>query len=429
MVERRQLGQGRRALRRGRLTTGFKSAAGRPIQERQEGAAEEAAPFFRPLTPNLAQPSCARCVRSLDDLSPAPPDGRGGRAPAPARAPPTPPPAMETGHRRRRRAAQRAQRRAGGQGGRRLGRAGDRRRADLRAVAGDRPGQLGDVKAPAGFDSADPDSPRLQLVARRPRGAPRQRRRACARCSWSPARGRCGRSQVPGRHSVRYKPRPDLFGQFARAAALRYAAARRPLDPLERAESAALAAAAEHVQRQALHALRAAPLPQARARRLSGDQDRRPHVDRALRRAGAQRRERHQAERAHASARLHPLDGLRQDDAQARSQRAVRGLQAADRRRLRLPPARHHARAQRAAGDPRQRLDRRPAAPGAHARRHPARRRAQEARRRQVRPVPHRVGLPDASRPTGPAACRWPSSRATSSRARTSATRTRASSC
>jgi hypothetical protein len=32
-------------------------------------------------------------------------------------------------------------------------------------------------------------------------------------------------SQVPGRHNVRYKPRPDLFAQFARAAALRYASA------------------------------------------------------------------------------------------------------------------------------------------------------------------------------------------------------------
>jgi hypothetical protein len=55
-------------------------------------------------------------------------------------------------------------------------------------------------------------------------------------------------SQVPARHSVRYKPRPDLFGQFARAPRVALRRGRRSLDHLERAQPAAVAAAAEHVQ-------------------------------------------------------------------------------------------------------------------------------------------------------------------------------------
>jgi hypothetical protein len=81
----------------------------------------------------------------------------------------------------------------------------------------------GEVKAPTGFDSADPNAGynwgrvdravnlvsaagmRPMLVVTGP--AP----------LWA--------SQVPARRNIRYKPRPDLFGQFARAVALRYAGA------------------------------------------------------------------------------------------------------------------------------------------------------------------------------------------------------------
>ena len=77
------------------------------------------------------------------------------------------------------------------------------------------------VKAPDGFDSADPDSPGYNWS---------RVDRAVSLVSAAGMRpllvvtgpGPLWASQVPGRHSVRYKPRPDLFAQFARAAALRY---------------------------------------------------------------------------------------------------------------------------------------------------------------------------------------------------------------
>ena len=82
----------------------------------------------------------------------------------------------------------------------------------------------GDAKAPAGFDSANPDSPgynwsRVDRAVRLVSAAGMRPMLVVT------GPGPLWASQVPGRHSVRYKPRPDLFGQFARAAALRYAAA------------------------------------------------------------------------------------------------------------------------------------------------------------------------------------------------------------
>ncbi len=83
---------------------------------------------------------------------------------------------------------------------------------------------LSDVKAPDGFDSADPNSPGYDWS---------RVDRAVSLVSAAGMRpllvvtgpGPLWASQVPARHSIRYKPRPDLFGQFARAAALRYAGA------------------------------------------------------------------------------------------------------------------------------------------------------------------------------------------------------------
>ena len=253
-----------------------------------------------------------------------------------------------------------------------------------------------EVKAPDGFNSADPDSPGYDWS------------RVDRAVSLVSAAGMRPLLVVtgPGPLWASQVPRPPQRALQAAARSLRPVRARRctalrrgrrPLDHLERAEPAAVAAAAEHVRGQALHAVRPAPLPPARARRLPGDQGSGPHLDRPLRRPRAARRERDEAERAHDAAGLHPLDGVRQGDAQARPQRALQGLQAADRRRLRLPPPCHDARARRTAATPRRGRDRRPAAPRAHARRHPARRRPEEAGRRQVRPVLHRMGLPDAS--------------------------------
>ena len=82
----------------------------------------------------------------------------------------------------------------------------------------------GATKAPPGFNGADPNSPGYNWS---------RVDRAVALVSAAGMRpllvvtgpGPLWASQVPGRHSVRYKPRPDLFAQFARAVALRYAQA------------------------------------------------------------------------------------------------------------------------------------------------------------------------------------------------------------
>jgi hypothetical protein len=82
----------------------------------------------------------------------------------------------------------------------------------------------GATKAPTGFNGADPASPgydwsRVDRAVRLV-GAAGMRPLLVVT-----GPGPLWASQVPGRHSVRYKPRPDLFAQFARAAALRYAQA------------------------------------------------------------------------------------------------------------------------------------------------------------------------------------------------------------
>src|SRR5215211_2689060 len=83
---------------------------------------------------------------------------------------------------------------------------------------------LSATTAPAGFNGADPNSAGYNWS---------RVDRAVALVSAAGMRpllvvtgpGPLWASQVPGRRSIRYKPRPDLFAQFARAAALRYAQA------------------------------------------------------------------------------------------------------------------------------------------------------------------------------------------------------------
>jgi hypothetical protein len=80
------------------------------------------------------------------------------------------------------------------------------------------------VSPPAGFDSADPDSPGYDW-SRVDRAVSMVSAAGMHPMLVVTGPGPVWASQVPGRHNVRYKPRPDLFGQFARAAALRYASA------------------------------------------------------------------------------------------------------------------------------------------------------------------------------------------------------------
>jgi len=82
----------------------------------------------------------------------------------------------------------------------------------------------GATKAPAGFNGADPNSPGYNW-ARVDRAVNLVSAAGMRPLLVVTGPGPLWASQVPGRHSVRYKPRPDLFAQFARAAALRYAPA------------------------------------------------------------------------------------------------------------------------------------------------------------------------------------------------------------
>lgn len=83
---------------------------------------------------------------------------------------------------------------------------------------------IGDVTPPVGFNGADPNAAGYNWS---------KVDRAVNLVSAAGMRpllvvtgpGPLWASQVPSRRSVRYKPRPDLFAQFARAAALRYAQA------------------------------------------------------------------------------------------------------------------------------------------------------------------------------------------------------------
>jgi hypothetical protein len=81
-----------------------------------------------------------------------------------------------------------------------------------------------EVKAPDGFNSADPNSPGYNW-ARVDRAVNLVSAAGMRPLLVVTGPGPLWASQVPARHSIRYKPRPDLFGQFTRAAALRYAQA------------------------------------------------------------------------------------------------------------------------------------------------------------------------------------------------------------
>ncbi len=83
---------------------------------------------------------------------------------------------------------------------------------------------LNDTRPPAGFNGADPNSP-LYNWSRVDRAVNLVSAAGMRPLLVVTGPGPLWSSQVPGRHSIRYKPRPDLFGQFARAAALRYASA------------------------------------------------------------------------------------------------------------------------------------------------------------------------------------------------------------
>jgi hypothetical protein len=83
---------------------------------------------------------------------------------------------------------------------------------------------VGDVRSPAGFDAADPDSPAYNW-SRVDRAVDLVSAAGMRPLLVVTGPGPLWASQVPGRRSVRYKPRPDLFAQFAGAAALRYAPA------------------------------------------------------------------------------------------------------------------------------------------------------------------------------------------------------------
>jgi hypothetical protein len=82
----------------------------------------------------------------------------------------------------------------------------------------------GATQAPAGFNGADPNSPGYDW-SRLDRAVNLVSAAGMRPLLVVTGPGPLWASQVPGRHRPRYKPRPDLFGQFARAAALRYAAA------------------------------------------------------------------------------------------------------------------------------------------------------------------------------------------------------------
>ena len=83
---------------------------------------------------------------------------------------------------------------------------------------------LTSTQAPAGFNSADPNSPGYNW-ARVDRAVNLVSAAGMRPMLVVTGPGPLWASQVPARRNIRYKPRPDLFGQFARAVALRYAGA------------------------------------------------------------------------------------------------------------------------------------------------------------------------------------------------------------
>jgi hypothetical protein len=79
----------------------------------------------------------------------------------------------------------------------------------------------GALQAPAGFDGSDPASPGYNW-ARIDRAVGLVRAAGLRPMLVVTGPGPLWASQAPGRRNVRYKPRPELFARFARAAALRY---------------------------------------------------------------------------------------------------------------------------------------------------------------------------------------------------------------
>src|SRR5919197_2507934 len=83
---------------------------------------------------------------------------------------------------------------------------------------------LSATRPPAGFNGADPASPGYDW-SRVDRAVNLVSAAGMRPLLVITGPGPLWASQVPGRGSIRYKPRPDLFAQFARAATLRYAQA------------------------------------------------------------------------------------------------------------------------------------------------------------------------------------------------------------
>ena len=169
-----------------------------------------------------------------------------------------------------------------------------------------------EVKAPDGFNSADPDSPgynwsrvdrAVSLV-----GAAGMRPLLVVT---GPAPLWASQVPAPPQPALQAATRPLRPVRARGGAALRRG--RRPLDHLERAQPAAVAAAAEHVRGQALHAgtprtstAGSCAPPTRRSRRWTP-------TSTVLFGALAPRGENaHEAERAHDAAGLHPFDGVRQ---------------------------------------------------------------------------------------------------------------------
>ena len=300
--------------------------------------------------------------------------------------------------RRRRGAAQRAQRRQGGRRGRRRGPRWGSTTCGSSFNGSASPPANSEVKAPDGFDSAESGQPGLRLVARGP-----------GRRAWSAPPGMrpllvvtgpgpLWASQVPARHrpALQAATRPLRPVRARGGAALRRG--RRPLDHLERAQPAAVAAAAEHVRGQALHAVRAAPLPAARARRLPGDQGGRPHLDRPLRRPRAARRERR---RSRTPARCRWPSSVRWGASRSPSSAIAPGRARAFSRSAATDFAYHPHATTRAPDRAAARSSTRRRSPTCRAwsARSTRTQRAgglKKAGRRQVRALLHRVGLPDA---------------------------------
>ena len=99
-----------------------------------------------------------------------------------------------------------------------------------------------------------PATPRARTTTSpRPTGdRPGHRGRPAADPRPSPARDRCGPPRAVAGPPALQARAPELFGQFAAAVARRYGPRRRPLRRLERAQPAAVAAAAEHLHGAAL---------------------------------------------------------------------------------------------------------------------------------------------------------------------------------